>query len=479
MKVLLTGANGYIGKRLLFALVRDGHQVVCAVRNRFTFHHPLSHHDQVEVVEADFQRYETLSAIPTDIQVAFYLIHSLSSSQNRFDLIEANMAYNFKQAIGKTRTRQVVYLGGIVNEDHLSPHLESRLNTEKILRTGKYKMTVYRAGIIIGSGSASFEIIRDLVEKLPVMIAPKWLNTPSQPIAVRNVIDILRKSVFNSKVFDKTYDIGGPDILTYKEMLLRFARRRKLKRWILTVPVLSPKLSAYWLYFVTATSYRLASNLVDSMSIPIVGRKNNLPQLLDIDLLSFEQALDRAFTRVKQNHIISSWKDSGATEAFGQRYEELVEVPEFGCLKDEKTIKVSNPEQAQANIWSLGGEQGWYFGNWLWKIRGYLDKLAGGVGLRRGRTDAYEINSGDTLDFWRVLVADKANRRLLLFAEMKLPGEAWLEFRIDQDHILHQTATFRPRGLAGRLYWLLVLPFHFFVFNGMIRGLATSKRTNY
>lgn len=474
MKILLTGANGYVGKRLLYPLVKAGHEVVCAVRKKKTFNHPLSTEARVSVIELDFLDQKSLKAIPKDLDIAYYLIHSMSDFAKGFDEAEANLALNFREALGATQVKQVIYLGGIVNDQRLSRHLESRLRTEEILRSGAYELTVFRAGIILGSGSASFEIMRDLVEKLPVVIAPKWLNTQSQPIAVRNVLEILSKAAGNNKLFNHTCDIGGPEVLTYKEMLLRFAKKRRLKRWIFTVPVLSPRLSSYWLYLVTSTSHRLASNLVDSMSVTVIGQKNQLAQLLEIDLIPFDEAIDRAFSRIKQNHVLSSWKDSGADKEFYQHYERLVEVPQFGCLKDEKSIAVRDVAKVQANIWSLGGDKGWYFGNWLWKIRGYLDKLVGGVGLRRGRTNPTEIKNGDSLDFWRVLIADKKDRRLLLFAEMKLPGEAWLEFRIDEHHVLHQTATFRPHGLAGRLYWLCVLPFHYFVFNGMIRGIANE-----
>lgn len=475
MKVLLTGANGYIGKRLLFDLVKQGCEVVCAVRKATTFNHLYKHEPSVSVIEVDFLKPETLSAIPTDIDGAYYLMHSMTTSQKGFESSEDSMAQNFKEALGSTKVKHVIYLGGIVNDEHLSRHLQSRLQTEEILKGGDYHFTSFRAGIILGSGSASFEIMRDLVEKLPVMVAPKWLKTRSQPIAVRNVLEILSRALLNPKVYDQTFDIGGPAVMTYKQMLMHFARLRKLKRWIITVPVLTPRLSSYWLYFVTSTSYHLASNLVDSMSVSVVCKENDLSALLDIQLIDFDEAIKRAFTRIKQNHVASSWKDSGADESFYEDYEKLVEVPEYGCFKDEKSINVAHTDTVLSNIWALGGPTGWYYGTWLWKIRGYMDKLVGGVGLRRGRTNATTINKGDSLDFWRVLVADKPNHRLLLYAEMKLPGEAWLEFRIDEHQVLHQTATFRPHGLLGRFYWMAVLPFHYFVFNGMIRGIATKK----
>ena len=257
-------------------------------------------------------------------------------------------------------------------------------------------------------------------------------------------------------------------------MLHKYAKVRGFKNWIYTVPIMTPKLSSYWLYFVTSTSYKLAMNLVSSMKMEVVARDNKLQQLLNINTHTYEEAIAMAFKKIEQNLVISSWKDSVISGQLDQNLEMYVQVPKFGVLKDEKKLKVERPQHVLNNIWSIGGATGWYYGNWLWKIRGFLDKLNGGPGLRRGRTNADKIFPGDALDFWRVLLADKTGRRLLLFAEMKLPGEAWLEFKIDQDNILHQTATFRPKGLRGRLYWYSILPFHWFIFGGMIRNIAKT-----
>lgn len=474
MKVLLTGANGYIGKRLLNILVKLDHKVICAVRDANRFNHPLKSDKNVTVVEVDFLKPETYAQLPTEIDGAYYLLHSLSSNSKDFEEMEDRMAKNVKDYFDRISVKHVIYLGGISNQEELSPHLASRLQTENILREGNFNFTALRAGIILGSGSASFEIMRDLVEKLPVMVAPKWLKTKSQPIAVRNVLEYLSRCLCCEYTFNQNFDIGGKEVLSYEEMLLKFAKKRGLKRYIITVPVLTPKLSSYWLYFVTSTTFSLARNLVDSMNIEVICRDNDLAEVLDIELYTFDEAIERAFERVKQNFIASSWKDSLVSGRLSSDFEKYAEVPEYGCYKDRKKRKIEYIDSVMNNIWSLGGAQGWFYGNWLWKLRGYLDKVAGGVGLRRGRTNTQDINTGDSLDFWRVLLADRENRRLLLFAEMKLPGEAWLEFKIDEQNILYQTATFRPRGLYGRLYWLLVLPFHYFVFNGMINGIATQ-----
>ena len=471
MKILLTGANGYIGKRLLPKLIEQGNYVVCAVRdkNRFSIDENLK--STVEVIEIDTLKPETLKNIPNDIEGAYYLVHSMSSSNNNFDELEAESAHNFKKAVNKTNLKHLIYLSGIVNDEKLSKHLTSRKNVEDILSSGNYNFTTLRAGIIIGSGSASFEIIRDLVEKLPIMLTPKWILTKSQPIAIRDVLLYLSQSLFNNQMYNKSFDIGGPDVLTYKEMLLQFAKVRKLRRSIITIPVMTPRLSSYWLYFVTATSYKLAINLVNSMKAEVICKPSNLAQLLKIEHTSYSDAIRLAFLKIEQNDIVSSWKDAVISSQFDSNLSNFIEVPQYGCFKDIRKTTITNKALTIQKIWAIGGETGWYYANWLWKLRGILDKFTGGVGLRRGRTNKTTISTGDALDFWRVILADKNAGRLLLYAEMKLPGEAWLEFKILENY-LHQTATFRPKGLSGRLYWYLVKPFHAFIFNNMIKKIG-------
>lgn len=476
MNILLTGANGYIGQRLIPLLLEQGHTLYCCVRNRKRFEGQT--HERIHIIEIDFLNPPPAAAFPSDLDVAFFLIHSMSSKGD-FASKEASTARNFIQLVQATRCRQVIYLGGIVNEAELSGHLSSRFEVEKILRSGTVPTTVLRAGIIVGSGSASFEIIRDLVEKLPVMVAPKWLNTRCQPISIRNVIQFLSGVMGRENTFNQDFDIGGPEVLSYKQMLLEFAEVRQLRRYVWTVPVMTPKLSSYWLYFITSTSYHLATNLVDSMKINVICRPNSLAKELGIELIAYKQAVEIAFQRIEQHMVVSSWKDAFSSFNTNPRLMDYVEVPKFGCFKDEKQRTIAgNEAEVLDRIWRIGGDTGWYYGNFLWKIRGFLDKLAGGVGLRRGRTKPGDISPGDALDFWRVLIADRENKRLLLFAEMKLPGEAWLEFRIiphGSDWVLNQTATFRPRGLWGRVYWYVVLPFHFFIFNGMIAKLVKHR----
>ncbi|MBK6912893.1 MAG: SDR family oxidoreductase [Ignavibacteriales bacterium] len=482
MKILLTGATGYIGKRLLPVLIEQGHEVICCVRdkNRFPSEGIYKHHN-ISLLEIDFLKDIQSSSLSNikDIDAAFYLIHSMSSNVKDFGSLEETSANNFIQLVKQTSIKQIIYLGGITNEEKLSKHLASRKKVEEILSKSGIPLTSIKAGIIVGSGSASFEIIRDLVEKLPVMITPKWLNTKHQPIAIRNILEFLTGVLLKPETFNKSYDVGGPDILSYKQMLLQLAEVRGLKRFIYTIPIMTPRLSSYWLYFVTSTSYMLAINLVNSMKIEVVAQNNGLEKMLNIKPISYKEAVQNAFQKIEQNNVVSSWKDSLVSSYVDNSLLEHINIPTNGCFVDKREKEIAtSAEQVIDNLWSIGGERGWYYGDWLWHLRGFLDKLAGGVGLRRGRTNKTEIHTGDTLDFWRVLAADKDNKRLLLYAEMKLPGEAWLEFKIlnkDGKNFLKQTATFRPKGLLGRLYWYSVLPFHYFVFDGMAENIIYYK----
>ena len=486
MKILLTGATGYIGKRLLPVLLENGHEVVCCVRDKNRFptggiyaRHGNARHGNAQpgitLFEVDFLKEVADPAIIKDIDAAYYLIHSMSSETGDFEKMEELSAKHFMEMVKQTNVRQIIYLGGITNGNDLSKHLSSRKKVEQVLGESSIPLTAVKAGIIVGSGSASFEIIRDLVEKLPVMITPKWLNTRSQPIAIRNILEYLHGVLLKEETFNHSYDVGGPEVLTYKEMLMQFAEIRGLKRSIFTVPVMTPKLSSYWLYFVTSTSFKLASNLVNSMKVDVVPENNDLEKMLGIKPISYKEAVSLAFQKIEQNNVVSSWKDSFVSSYVNNYMLEHIRIPKDGCFTDKRQKEITeNVDQVVDNIWSIGGKRGWYYGNWMWKLRGFMDKMVGGVGLRRGRTNTQTIYSGDTLDFWRVLAADKPNKRLLLYAEMRLPGEAWLEFKIvkkDAKNYLQQTATFRPKGLLGRLYWYSVLPFHFFVFDGMAENM--------
>jgi uncharacterized protein YbjT (DUF2867 family) len=474
MRILLTGATGYIGKRLLPELLKKDHEVICVVRDKSRFIVPSGHESKIDVVEHDF-----LNPFPDNKSLnfdkAYYLLHSMSGNTRGFEDKEKTCAKNFTELADRANCEQIIYLSGLTNQEELSKHLESRKMVEYILQKAKAPLTTLKAGIIVGSGSASFEIIRDLVEKLPVMVAPKWINTRCQPIAIRNVIQYLTGVIEHDECKGNSYDIGGPEVLTYREMLLGYAKSRRLNRKIISVPIMTPRLSSRWLYFVTSTTYNLAVNLVDSMKVEVVCEENRIREVIQTDLLTYKESIDLAFSRIGQNLVASSWKDSFVAGNATYDLQDFVEVPQYGCFKDIKKKTAPDREKTINNVFAIGGNRGWYYGNLLWQLRGLLDKLVGGVGLRRGRTNQTRIDEGDVIDFWRVIVANRDKGRLLLYAEMKLPGEAWLEFNMEGEKLV-QTATFRPRGIAGRLYWYTMLPFHAFIFRGMLRNLVEYKQ---
>lgn len=378
MKILLTGVTGYVGKRLLPALIEKGHKIVCCVRekNRLTIHPTLL--KQIEVIEIDFLKEITPDAFPQDIEVAYFLIHSMASSSEKFDSMESKAAENFKKYMESTSVKQVIYLSGISNENKLSKHLSSRKKVEDVLESQNYSLTVLRAGIIVGSGSASFEMIRDIVEKLPIMLTPKWILTKAQPIAIRDVITYLRRVLLHVQCMNNTFDIGGPEILTYKEMMLQYAEIRKLKRRIYTTPLISPKLSSYWLFFITSVSYRLAISLADSMKNEVICEDNRIEKILQVQPITYKIALKNAFIKIKQNLVLSSWKDSIISSSLGLSLSDFIEVPNFGCYVNHKKAKVADEEKVIYKIWSIGGDKGYYYANWLWKVRGFFDQLWGG-----------------------------------------------------------------------------------------------------
>ena len=476
MKVLLTGSTGYIGKRLFQVLSERGDEINCFVRNASRLTLPEHSASVVRKFEVDLLRPIPADLQNLDIDVAFYLVHSMSASINDFMEEEAVSAKHFADFIGRTNCKQIIYLSGISNSPELSKHLKSRRNVEEILKISGKPLTVLRAGIIVGSGSASFEIIRDLMEKLPVMIAPLWVRTLCQPLAIRDVLRYFTGCMLNPETYHQTFDVGGAEILSYKEMLLQYAEVRGLRRYMWVVPFINPRLSSYWLYFVTSTSYNLAVNLVNSMKVEVVCKDNRLQKMLKIDPLTYKEAVTLALARINLDTVASSWTDAvSLKKRHGQLFDYL-DVPSFGILRDRRIMKIEgDPAKVLNRIFSIGGETGWYNADWIWKVRGFLDRLVGGVGLRRGRRNATELNPGDALDFWRVLIADRAKMRLLLFAEMKVPGEAWLDFSIKNEsgaYYLYQTATFMPKGLSGRLYWFLLLPVHIGMFKGLIKHIV-------
>lgn len=466
MKILLTGANGYIGKQLLPILIEKGHHVTALVRQANYLWVPKSYCDHVHIIEGDLLNYEKIAQIPQDIEIAYYLVHSMKEKRNDFKNLEVISAKNFVKLIQPTTIRQVIYLSGLISQEKLSFHLDSRKSVENILRLGNAPVTVLRAGIIIGSGSASFEIMRDLVEKLPIMIAPKWLRKKIQPIGIDDVLDYLISVIDHPQCLNDTFDIGGPDEMSYREMLMRFAKMRGLRRHIITIPVLTPKLSSYWLYFMTKTNFRLAKALVESLKNNIVCNDHRIKKIIPKTCLNFEKTLDSIF-------LSKNFKEIKKLDS------KLLQEFKFGCITDLYEIVFQcQPNKVKEAIWRFSD---FYHTSWAWKLRGFIDLFFGGPGLRRGRTHPHRLNPGDTLDFWQVLIADEKSGRLLLYCEMLIPGEAWLNFEVianknEKGGLLRQKVIFRPKGLLGRLYWYAFYPLHFFLFSILVRKITCHAK---
>jgi uncharacterized protein YbjT (DUF2867 family) len=482
MRILLTGANGYIGMRLLPVLVEAGHEVTCVVRDHKRFQPSPDLLNKITIIEFDFLHPENAvqNFNKKYFDVAYYLIHSLGDTSTTLKEYEIRSAGCFVLVATLTQVRQIIYLSGISNEKNLSKHLLARKVVKDVFIRSGLVYTIFEAGIIVGSGSISFEIIRDLTEKLPVMIVPRWLNSRCQPIAIRNVINYLLRCLLNEQTFFRTFEIGGPDILTYKQMLLGYAAVRGYKRYILSLPVLFPGLSAYWLYLTTSANFTIARQLVQSMKTDLLCKEHAIHEIIPQELIPYQEAIKMAFLKIEQNMVVSSWKDAVSSSLGRLDLNQYVEVPVNGCYRDRRWIEIDKDkvEEIANRFFGIGGNQGWYYADKLWRIRGFMDKLVGGVGLARGRRSDVDIQPGDALDFWRVLLVDRKNYRLLLFAEMKLPGEAWLEFSIVKNEtrcLLKQTATFRPRGILGRNYWYAMLPFHYFIFRNMLKRIAGKK----
>lgn len=485
MHLLVSGANGYIGLRLIQALLDADHEITAVIRDRrrFPAANFAANKTRLHLVEADFLDAESLQKLPRSVDAAYYLIHSMGSGSG-FARKEEQCAANFSTAAKTLEWKRLIYLGGLASDEGpLSEHLSSRRRVEEILHASSVPLAVLRASIIVGSGSASFEIIRDLAEKLPVLITPRWVHTQCQPIAIRNVLDYLTGILEHPETANGSYDIGGPEVMSYLDLIKRYCAVRGLRRFFIPTRLLSPRLSSGWLCLLTSTSFPLARSLVDSLTHETVCHDLKIRKIIPLELLSYREAVERALARIAQNHVPSSWIDSLAAGTLSPRLFDAIKVPEHGVLTDSRIVPLTAPrDEVVDRIWGIGGNGGWPSMNWAWNLRGTVDKLVGGIGIRRGRRHPKDLHAGDALDFWRVLLADRPKGRLILYAEMKLPGEAWLEFVIEEqpdgNHALRQTATFRPQGLLGRLYWLVVLPFHWLLFPRMARNLAAGNRNS-
>ena len=481
---LVTGSTGYIGGRLIRELLNVGYKVKVFARFPDRLR-DLPWYSKVVIISGDALNSADVSKAMKDVDVAYYLLHALNKG-NEFVDIETRMAQIFADSAKANDVKRIIYLGGLIPSQKLSQHLESRKITGEILRNSGVPTIELRAGVVIGSGSASFEMLRYLTERLPIMVTPKWVKTRIQPIAVRDVLYYLVGSAGITENLNQAFDIGGPDILTYKEMMNRYAKVADLrKRIIIPVPLLTPRLSSLWVGFVTPVPGSIARPLVKSLINEVICHDSEIKKYLPDPkegLTNFEKAVDLALMRVREAQVSTRWSSASIP---GIPSEPLPSDPEWsgGTLYKDIRLKEinSSPEKVWQSVESIGGNNGYFSFDWAWEIRGILDRIVGGVGLRRGRRDPLHLNVGETLDFWRV--EEKIPNNLLrLRAEMKMPGKAWLEFKVEQvdEHKskLTQTAIFYPKGLAGHMYWWAIAPFHVFVFPGMIKNLKKVVEEN-
>jgi len=470
--VLLTGASGYIGGRLLRALEKAGWPVRCLAR-RADFLRPRTA-PSTDVVQADCLDPSSLAPAMAGVHTAYYLVHSMGSP-GQFEEEDRQAAQNFADAARASGIQRIIYLGGLGNQDQaLSAHLRSRHEVAEILRSSGIPIIEFRASIVIGSGSLSFEMIRALVQRLPVMICPRWVAVKAQPIAVEDVIAYLVEALELPMEQAAMFEIGGIDQVSYGDIMQEYARQCGLHRWMIPVPVLTPRLSSLWLGLVTPIYARIGRKLVDSMRNPTLVRDPSALTAFNIKPKGLREAIGRALRQEDEEFALTRWSDAlssgGKPASWGGA--------RFGTrLVDSRTRQVSvPPSSAFAPIQRIGGSNGWYFANFLWRWRGFLDLLVGGVGLRRGRRDPHTLAPGDVLDFWRV-VTFEPDRRLDLVAEMKVPGRAWLQFEVEpsgRGSVIRQTAIFDPAGLAGLLYWYTLYPLHRWIFSGMLRSIAVD-----
>jgi uncharacterized protein YbjT (DUF2867 family) len=472
--ILITGASGYIGGRLATKLETSERRVRLMARRPELLGRRFAAHS--EVVAGDVLKSESLQVVLADVDTAFYFIHSMGSAGS-FVQEDRSAAENFAVAARAAGVRRIVYLGGLGEEaDELSDHLSSRHEVGEVLRQFHPEVIELRASVVIGSGSLSFEMIRALVERLPIMITPKWVDVPTQPIAVGDILAFLEESIDLAGSGHRVFEVGGADVVTYGDMMRTYARARGLHRLMLRVPVLTPRLSSLWLGLVTPLYARVGQKLIDSIRHPTVVHDVSAQDAFSVRPMGLEAAIQSALRNEDREVAETRWSD--AISAVG-RPRDWGGVRFGNRLTDarEIAVEVSNTD-AFAAIRRIGGETGWYYGDWLWKLRGWIDLLVGGVGLRRGRSHPDELRVGDAVDCWRTEAVER-DRLVRFSAEMKLPGRAWLEFEVrgNEGHsTIHQTAIFDPKGLWGLLYWYGIYPLHIKIFGGMLDGVAREAR---
>lgn len=470
--ILVTGGSGYVGGRLIPLLEQSGATVRCLARRPEFLQSRVA--DQTQVVAGDVLQIESLRTALTGIDTAYYLVHSMGTG-NDFEDEDRLAARNFAQAARDCGVGRIIYLGGLGDEkQQLSKHLRSRQEVGLILRESGAQVIEFRASIVIGSGSLSFELIRALVQKLPVMICPKWVATPAQPIAIEDLLSYLLAAAEIPPGRSEIFEIGGPEQVTYGQIMQEYAQQRGLKRWMISVPFLTPRLSSLWLGLVTPVFARVGRKLVDSMRNPTVITNGRALEAFSIRPRGVRDAIARALVNEDRELAATRWSDALSASGKPKRWGGV----RFGTrLVDSRAVETDLPVEAIfAAVQSIGGSTGWYYGNWLWRLRGWMDLLMGGVGLRRGRRDPVELRVGDAVDCWRVETLEP-NRRLRLAAEMKLPGRAWLEFEVTPTPTgsrIRQTAEFDPVGLTGLAYWYSVYVLHEFVFRGMLNGIVAA-----
>jgi uncharacterized protein YbjT (DUF2867 family)/nitroimidazol reductase NimA-like FMN-containing flavoprotein (pyridoxamine 5'-phosphate oxidase superfamily) len=477
--ILVLGATGYVGGRLVPMLLDKGYHVRAGARSASKLAcRPYGRHPHLEIVSVDVLDRDSLERAATGCKAAYYLVHAMQAKTGDFSSTDRTAAENMVAASAHAGLEQIIYLGGLGNPDkELSEHLKSRMEVGEILSQGEVPVTWLRAAMILGAGSASFEILRYLADRLPIMLTPKWVRTRCQPIAISNVLGYLVGCLQEPATRGQVFDIGGPDILSYEDLFQTYAREAGLKkRIIIPVPLLTPWLSSHWISLVTPLPKSIAKPLAEGLKNEVVCADMRIAELIPQDLLTCREAISRALQRVRQQTVDTCWSDAGTVQnpewmACGDN--EYARGTVLSC--NYSTVLQATPAEVWESIQTIGGERGWYFGNLLWKIRGFIDKIIGGVGLRRGRRDPRNIRVGDALDFWRVLDVQE-NRKLTLLAEMKVPGEALLEFTLTAQGAgrteLYQSARFLPRGLWGLVYWYLFAPFHVVIFKGMLSGIT-------